>query len=470
MTTDERIHRMTTLSDDDVESLRAAVRGEVITRGDSGYDDARAVWNAVIDRYPAVVVRCTGIADVIAAVRFARDHPMEVSIRGGGHQVAGSAVCDDGLVIDLSPMTGVFVDSVARTARVQAGARWADVDRATQVFGLATTGGEVSVTGVAGLTLGGGLGLLQRAFGLACDNLRSIEIVTAEGLVRTASAKEHPDLFWAARGAGRGLGVVTSFEFDLHPLGPEVRAAQVAYPYEDAEAGLRRWRDAALAAPESVSPEAVLWSVPPDPALPAEMHGTKILLAAGLYAGDVAEADPVLAPFGKLANPLIDMSATLPYEELQSSLDDLLPDGGRYYFKSHFMDELTDEAIATIVACDRDRPNPESLIVVRTLGGEIDRVTRDESAFPHRGARFNLSIDAVWADPADDQRVIEWVRSTWETMRPFATGGVYINFAGFDDENDVAREDVFGVDTGRLARVLAEYDPTGLFAGAAHRR
>ncbi len=469
MTTETRIDRVT-FSNDDLESLRAAVDGEVITPGDPGYDAARTVWNGVIDRHPGVIVRCTGIADVVAAVRFVGEHPMEVSIRGGGHQVAGSAVCNDGLVIDLSPMTGVLVDPVARTARVQGGARWRDVDRATQVFGLATTGGEVSITGVAGLTLGGGLGLLQRAHGLACDNLRSIEVVTADGAVRTANTKEHPDLFWAARGAGRGLGVVTSFEFELHPLGPDVRAAQVAYPYEDAEAAMRHWRDAALAAPDSVSPEGVLWSVPPDPSIPEEMHGMKIFLATGLYAGDAAEADAALSPFSKLATPLIDMSATMPYVELQSSLDPMLPDGGRYYFKSHFMNELSDEAIATIIECDRDRPNPESVIVVRTLGGEIDRVAPDESAFPHRGARFNLSIDAVWTDPADDQRVIEWARSTWDAMRQFATGGVYVNFAGFDDEEDVSREDVFGVDSGRLARVLGRYDPDGLFAGAASRR
>jgi FAD/FMN-containing dehydrogenase len=470
MTIDVRTSGMTALTKEELEHLHAAIAGEVITPGGRSYDDARTVWNGLIDRYPAVIVRCAGIADVIAAVCFLHDHEIEVSIRGGGHQVAGSAVCDDGLVIDVSPMNGVFVDPVARTARVQAGARWADVDRATQVFGLATTGGEVSITGVAGLTLGGGMGLLQRAFGLACDNLRSIEIVTADGVVRTASATEHPDLFWAARGAGRGLGVVTSFEFDLHPLGPEVRAGQVAYPYDEAADTMRRWRDAALAAPESVSPEAVLWSVPPDPALPQELHGRKMFLAAGLYAGEPAVADRGLAPFASLATPLVDMSATLPYVELQSSLDPFVPDGGRYYFKSHFMDELTDEAIDTIVACDRERPNPESLIVLRTLGGAIDRVTQDESAFPHRGARFNLSIDALWSDPVDDARIIEWVRSTWEATRPFANGGVYINFAGFDGEGDVTHEDVLGPDTGQLSDVLREYDPNGLFAGAARRR
>jgi FAD/FMN-containing dehydrogenase len=470
MATDHSLQEQAgTLAAEDVDALQTAVIGDVIGPDHPAYDEARMVWNGVIDRRPALIVRCSGVADVVAAVRFARTHPMEVSIRGGGHQIAGSAVCDDGLVIDVSPMNGVYVDPVARTARVQAGARWADVDRATQLFGLATTGGEVSQTGVAGLTLGGGLGLLERAFGLACDNIQAIEIVTADGVVRTASRQENPDLFWAARGAGRGLGVVTSFEFGLHQLGPEVAVAQVAYGYDDAEAAMRRWRDEALASPESVSPEAVLWNIPPDPEIPSELHGTKVFLAAGVYAGDPADAEPVLAPFGQLAPQLVDLSATMLYTEIQASMDEMVPDGGRYYFKSHFMDELTDDAIATLVDCDRRRPNGESLIAIRTLGGAIDRVTSDESAFPHRGARFNLSIDCIWSEPGDDDLFIGWAREVWEAMRPFANGGVYINFAGFENESDVGRDAVFGLDTRRLERVRAEYDPSGLFSGAAER-
>jgi FAD/FMN-containing dehydrogenase len=470
VTTDQSLQEAPgTLAVEDLEALQASVAGDVIGPDHPSYDQARMVWNGVIDRRPAVIVRCSGVADVVAAVRFARAHPMEVSIRGGGHQIAGSAVCDDALVIDVSQMNGVYVDPVARTARVQAGARWADVDRATQLFGLATTGGEVSQTGVAGLTLGGGLGLLQRALGLACDNLRSIEIVTADGVVRTASKQENADLFWAARGAGRGLGVVTSFEFELHPLGPEVAVAQVAYGYDEVETAMRRWRDQALNSPESVSPEAVLWNIPPDPEIPSELHGIKTFLAAGVFAGDPADAERALAPFGQLAPQLADLSATMLYTDIQSGLDPMVPDGGRYYFKSHFMDELTDEAIATLVACDRKRPNNESLIAIRTLGGAIDRVTTEESAFPHRGARFNLSIDCIWSDPDDDATLVGWARETWEAMRPFANGGVYINFAGFENESDVGHDAVFGLDTRRLERVRAEYDPTGLFSGAAQR-
>jgi FAD/FMN-containing dehydrogenase len=450
--------------------LRASLLGDVLVPGDPGYDHARRVWNGIIDRYPALIVRCSGVSDVVEAVGFARRHPMPLSIRGGGHQVAGSAVCDDGLVIDLSTMNAVHVDPVARTARVQAGARWADVDRTTQLFGLATTGGEASITGVAGLTLGGGMGMTQRAFGLACDNLRSIELVTADGVVRTASRHDHPDLFWAARGAGRGLGVVTSFEFELHPLGPDVAVAQVAYAYDDAQAVLRAWRDLALAAPETVSPEAGFWSLPADPELPTELHGAKILLVSVAYVGDPADADAVLAPFRTLATPLIDMSATMPYVAVQSASDPIVPDGGRYYFKSHFMDELTDDAIAAMTTCDAARPTGETLIILRTLGGAIDRVPADESAYPHRGARFNLSIDGIWSDLADDAATIGWVRHTWNTMRPFANGGVYLNFAGFDDEADITTEALLGPNTARLEKVRADYDPDGLFSQAAARR
>jgi FAD/FMN-containing dehydrogenase len=423
-----------------------------------------ACGNGIIDRRPALIVQCAGLSDVVEVVRFARELPIEVTVRGGGHQIAGNAVCDDGLVIDLSRMNGVFVDPAARTVRVQGGARWRDVDRATQLFGLATTGGEVSDTGVAGLTLGGGLGLAQRAFGLACDNLRSIEIVTADGQVRTASAREQPDLFWAARGGGRGLGVVTAFEFGLHPLGPDVAVGQVAFAYDEARTVLRRWRDRAIGAPETISPELVLWELPPDPALPASLHGTSVCMNAAVYAGDPGEAGPVLAPFRTLGREVVDMSGVMPYVTVQSSFDPLAPPGGRYYFKSHFLEALTDEAIDELIACDRDRPRSKAIVVIRTLGGAIDRVSPGESAFAHRGARFNLSFDGLWTDPAEDDLVIGWCRRTFDRMRPFATGGIYVNFAGFDDEPDVTEASIAGAHAARLARVRATYDPDGLFS------
>jgi FAD/FMN-containing dehydrogenase len=314
-----------------VEALRTSLRGGVIDRADSGYDEARRVWNGLIDRRPAVIARCEGTADVVEAVRVGRAHRPVLSIRGGGHQVAGSAVCDDGMVIDLSAMRGVHVDPVARTVCAQAGATWADVDRATQLFGLVTPGGEVSRTGIAGFTLGGGMGMLQRAHGLACDNLRSIEIVTADGVVRTASRQEHPDLFWAARGGGRGLGVVTSFEFDVHPLGPVVRKALVFYPYDQARTVAHGWRDLTAQLPDTVSPEFVLWSIPPEPAIPAELHGAPVVIVAGVYAGDPVDAGPVLAPLAELGTPLMQGDGDVHYVEMQQGLDAAFPAGGRYF-------------------------------------------------------------------------------------------------------------------------------------------
>jgi hypothetical protein len=443
------------------------VRGAVLDRGHPGYDEARRVWNGLIDRRPAVIARCGDTADVVEAVRVARAHRPVLSVRGGGHQVAGSAVCDDGMVIDLSEMRGVHVDPVARTVRAQAGATWADVDRATQLFGLVTPGGEVSQTGIAGFTLGGGMGLLQRAYGLACDNLRSIEIVTADGVVRTASREEHPDLFWAARGGGRGLGVVTSFEFDLHPLGPVVREGLVFYPYDQAGTVARGWRDLTAELPDTVSPEFVLWSVPPDPAIPAELHGAPVVIVAGVYAGDPADAGPVLAPLAELGTPLVQGGGDVRYAEMQQGLDAAFPAGGRYFFKSHFVRELTDDAIDMMIACDARRATPQSLLVIRTLGGAVDRVGPEESAYPHRGARYNLSINAGWSDPALDDTAIGWARSSWDALRPFATGGVYVNFAGLGEES--SRDAVFGPSTARLDEVQSSYDPDGLFAAAARR-
>lgn len=450
-----------------VEELRRSLRGEVIGRDHVDYDSARRVWNGLIDRHPAVIARCADVADVVEAVRVARRFRPVVSVRGGGHQVAGSAVCDDGLVIDLSAMAAVQVDATTRTALVQAGARWRDVDRATQVHGLATTGGEVSVTGVAGLALGGGLGVMMRTHGLSCDNLRSVELVTADGMVRRASRDEHPDLFWAARGGGRGLGVVTSLEFELHPLGPDVAGALVLYPYEDAATVLRAWRDAARTAPDTITPEIGLWSIPPLPDVPEEFHGAPVVLVAGTFVGPAEQAGPVLAPLQALGTPVADMTGTTPYVESQSALDDLFPEGGRYYWKSHMVDELSDELIDALVAADAGRPSPESVIFIRTLGGAIADVEASETAYPHRSARFNISIDGTWHDPALDAAAIDWVRSTWRRLEPFGNGGVYLNFAGFGGDSEPAA--TFGQHEDRLAEIRCAYDPDGLFEAAAHR-
>ena len=452
-----------------IDGLRGALRGDVIDPTHAEYDAARSVWNGLIDRRPAVIARCADAADVAEAVRLARTFRPPVSIRGGGHQVAGSAVCDDGLVIDMSAMRGVEVDADRRVALVQGGATWGDVDTATQGVGLAVPGGEVSTTGVAGFTLGGGMALTSRKFGLACDNLRSVEVVTADGEVRHADRDQHADLFWAARGAGRGIGVVTSFAFDLHPLGPEVAAATVFYPYGEAGRILRVWRDLAPSMPETVTPQLILWSVPPDPAIPEALHGEKCVIVTGVYAGPADEADAALAPLRRLVTPLHDMTGTVSYVDQQSSVDDLFPDGNRYFMKALGFDGLDDAAIDSLLAWDARRPTPDSLIALRTLGGAVARVGPTQSAFPHRGDRFNLSIDAGWSDPGQDASAIGWARGMWDELRPYSNGGVYVNFAGLDDDVGAAREHLFRDSAARLADVLASYDPEGVFAAAAQR-
>jgi FAD/FMN-containing dehydrogenase len=468
MTVTTEQHTDGTATDDQmVEDLRAALRGEVITRSAPEFDAARRVWNGLIDHHPAVIARCTGTADVIEAVRVARRHQPIVSIRGGGHQVAGSAVLDDALVIDLSQMTGVHVDPQARTARVQPGATWGDVDRECQIFGLATPGGEVSITGVAGLTLGGGMGHLQRRHGLSCDNLRSIELVTADGMVRRASRHEHQDLFWAARGGGRGLGVVTSFEFDLHPIGPDVAVGQFIFPYEEAESVMRGFRDVAPTMPDTVSPELVIWSIPPDPEIPEEMHWSKAVFVLAVYAGSPTEAGDVFEPLEKLGTPIADLSGTYPYVAVQSDVDAMIPDGIRAYMKSHFADELSDDAITTLLEHDASRPSPLTLIAIRTLGGAVARFDRDDSAYAHRDATFNVSIDAFWDDAGLDETAVGWARSAWDAFAPFSTGGVYVNFSGLHDEADAVRPLVQGASAERLERIRAEYDPDGIFEAAA---
>ena len=450
-----------------IDVLRENLRGEVIDRFHKGYDAARQVWNGLIDRHPLAIAQCTSTADVVQAVAVARRYRPVVSIRGGGHQVAGSAVVDDGLVIDLGGMRGVHVDPAARTVRAQAGATWGDVDRTTQLFGLATPGGEVSQTGIAGLTLGGGLGGLMRAYGLSCDNLRSLEIVTADGAVRTASREEHPDLFWAARGGGRGLGVVTSFEFGLHPVGPQVAVAQILYPYVDVSVVLRAWCDLTPRLLNTVTPEIVLWSVLSDPGLLVSLHGDKLVMVAGMFAGAATDGAGALAPMAELGTPLLDLSGTVNYVDAQSALDAAFPAGGRYYFKSHFLNELTDQAIDALLAADSHRPNPESLMVIRTLGGAISNVGNEDSAYPHRNAQYNLSVDASWSDAALDSAAIGWARESWTAMAPFATGGVYLNFAGLD--HDVDRAAVFGSDVAQLDHIRQAYDPDGIFSAAAAR-
>src|SRR6476659_102729 len=357
-----------------LEAFVAGVRGPVLRPGDDGYDEARAIWNGLIDRKPALIVRPTGAADVVDAVNFARDQNLLLSIKGGGHNVAGNAVNDGGLVIDLSQMNGVHVDPSTRTVRAEGGATWGDLDRETQLFGLAVPGGVVSTTGIAGLTLHGGVGHLRRKHGLSIDNLISVDIVTADGQFRQASASENEDLFWAVRGAGSNFGVVTSFEFQAHPVGPMVFVGAIFYPFEEAKTILPAWRDFMTAAPEELSSLAICWSVPPHPPFPPEIHGTPVVVVAAAYSGSVEEGERVVQPLRELAEPVVDASGPWPWLGLQSGFDAIFPKGELRYWKSRSVTELSDEVIDEIISLASRRPTPLTDITIWHHGGAMSRV------------------------------------------------------------------------------------------------
>jgi FAD/FMN-containing dehydrogenase len=451
------------------EGLAGALRGQVLTRDDHDFDEARRVWNGMIDRRPALIARCESSADVVEALGFAQQHGLPVAIRGGGHSVAGLSVCDDGLVIDLGPMNGVEVDAAGRTARVGPGCRWGDVDAATQAHGLATTGGFDSRTGVAGLTLGGGIGYLARRVGLAIDNLLSAEVVTAAGEVVRASETEHPDLFWALRGGGGNFGIVTEFEFRLHELGPEVMTAQVFYPFEEAAAVLRSYRDYALAAPNDIVCYALVVHVPPAEPFPEEWHGQPTVALVACHTGPPSQAGDAaehLVPLTRLGSPLLEVVAPMPYTALQQSFDAGAPDGARYYWKGEYLYGLTDEAIDTFVDATGDLPGELSVAGFEHLGGAVAEVEPAATAFPHRGAAFQLGIFAGWTDPAEDGGRIAWAREFHRRMAPFGIGAGYVNYLDHDDRGRVP--DVYGPNLARLRDVKAQYDPGNVFHGNAN--
>lgn len=450
------------------EELGMRLRGELFRPDDLGYQQARRVWNGLIDKHPALIARCTGTADVVAAVKVARANGLEVAVRGGGHNVAGNAVNDGGLVIDLSRMKGIAVDPARRTVRVQPGANWGDVDHETQVHGLVTPGGQVSTTGVAGFTLGGGMGFLRRKWGLAADNLLSVEIVTASGDVITAREGEHDDLFWAVRGGGGNFGIVTSFEFQLHPLGPDCYIAAPIYPLHPLEQSreiVRAWRDFIVSAPDEVTSDCLFWAMPPLPHVPAEMHGMPVIILPSVYAGPVDVAETVLQPLRELGVPVADLTHPAPYASIQRDFDVFFPDGGLYYWKSLFVDTMADDTIDTVLDIAADRPSPQVLLALRALGGAMGRVPEDATAYGNRHAQFNLSIDASWSDPAATEQHVEWTRTTWSALRESTGGGVYLNFAGLGEEGEVLARAAHGSNHDRLRQVKRRYDPDNLFRG-----
>ncbi|WP_418280684.1 FAD-binding oxidoreductase [Halorubrum sp. DTA98] len=451
------------IDDERIERFRTDVYGDVIQLNDAEYDDARAVWNGMIDKHPGVVVRCRGAADVIHAVEFARESGLRVAVRGGGHNVAGTAVCDDGLVIDLSEMRGVWVDPEERTAWVQGGATWADVDHETQAFGLATPGGVVSKTGVAGLTLGGGIGHLRCKYGLSCDNLRSVDVVTADGRYLTASADENEELFWGLRGGGGGLGVVTGFEFELHPVGPAVATCFVLYPGERASECLRAYREYVATAPDEATTLSSTGVMPDEELFPDDAMDDRKIGLLGCYAGPPEEGEAVLAPLRELGDPIADFSATVPYAEFQRIFDEDYPDGMRYYWKSLYLDGLTESAIDRICYWAETAPSPLSTVDIWELGGAITDIAPEESAFAGRHAPFLLGIEANWEEAANDDANVEWVRDCIADMRQFSDGSFYLNFPGFFEGGEAALETTFGAAYERLIALKDEYDPANLF-------
>jgi FAD/FMN-containing dehydrogenase len=452
---------VTTLQATKLEELKGSFRGEILLPGEAAYESARKIWNAMIDKHPAVIVRCATTADVVSAVKFARDNGLLLAIRGGGHNIAGNAMCDDGIVIDLSKMKAASVDPVTRRATIEGGATLADLDAATQAHGLGTPVGINSTTGVAGLTLGGGFGWLSRKYGMTVDNLESAEVVTAAGEVVRASATEHPDLFWALRGGSGNFGVVTRFEFRLHPVGPNVLSGLIVYPISKAKSVLQQYREFVAKAPDDLSVWTVLRLAPPLPFLPAEVHGKGIIALALLYAGDPKRGEPLIEPLRKFGTPVGEHVGVQPYTAWQQAFDPLLTPGARNYWKSHNFSTLKDGLFDAVINSINKLPSPQCEIFFGALGGATTRPSPDSAAYPHRDAQYVMNVHGRWEDAADDERCIGWARDFFNASAPFASGGVYVNFLTAD-EGDRIRA-AYGPNYQRLAQVKRKYDPNNLF-------
>ena len=442
------------VSESDIEQFSTSLRGHLLRPSAEEYDSARRIWNAMIDRKPALIVRCAGAADVVRSVNFARYHGLALSVRGGGHNVSGNAVCDGGIMIDLSSMRGIRVEPARSTARAEAGCTWRDLDRETQAFGLATTGGVIPTTGIAGLTLGGGLGWLMRKHGLSCDNLLSIDMVTADGRLVTANATENPELFWAARGGGGNFGVVTSFEYRVHPVG-QVLGGMMAHSLDRAREALRFLREFTPSAPDNLTTMAAFVTGP---------DGSKLLAVFVCYSGPLAEGERALKPLRAFGPPVVDDIAAMPYIRLQSLLEPGFPPGQQNFWKSSFLRHLSDDAIDILVDGFRKVPSPSCAMAIEQLGGAVGRVEYDDTAFAHRNALFNLLIVGIWPDPADNRRHIQWVRGLWDAMQAHSTGGVYVNYLGRTGEGSDRVRAAYGSDKyKRLLALKRKYDPDNLF-------
>lgn len=453
-----------TVSAEALATFRSRMRGPVLVPGDDGYDTVRQVWNKMIDKRPQVIARCTGAADVIAAVNFGREQHLLTAIHGGGHGAAGHAVCDDGLMIDLSLMKGIRIDPQRRTVHAQGGVTWGDLDHEAQAFGLAVPGGIVSTTGIAGLTLGGGYGWLRRKHGLSCDNLLSVDIVTADGQLRTANETQHPDLFRAVRGGGGNFGVVTSFEYRLHPVGPDVMFLGVMYPIELAPQLLPRWRDFMATAPDEFSGNAMFWTIPEGSAFPPELYNRDIFFLPGVYSGPPAEGERLLQPLRTLAEPLLDMSGVLPFTIVQSLFDWVSPDHERlHYWKSLFLHQLDEPTMAELMKWVTNRPVSSALVDLWWMEGAVGRMPKGATALDDRSSPVTLVFNTIWDDPSGSDANIAWTRAFYEAMRPFSPGGSYLNFPGFGEEGEDLVRRAFGPNYADLAIIKAKYDPSNFF-------
>jgi FAD binding domain-containing protein/berberine-like enzyme len=445
-----------------LQELGTGTRGDVIRPGDDEYESARRVWNGTIDRRPGLIVRCTGAADVLAAVRFAGTHELPVAIRGGGHGIPGFGTCDGGMVIDLAGMKSVRVDPRRRIVRVEGGATWGELDRETQEFGLATTGGLISTTGIAGLTLGGGFGWLARKHGLSCDNLVSADVVTADGRLLTASEEENADLLWALRGGGGNFGVVTSFEYRLHPVGPILFGGALFYPIEQAADFLRFHAGWSVTMPEELGTSVALIVAPEAPFVPAELVGTPMIAIAIGYLGELEHGEAAIAALRDFGPPAIDLLGPIPYTALQAMFDGFYPHGLCSYWKTEYLAEPSDDLIETVLDRFARRTSPLSQVFLEHYGGAVAQVGPESSAVSHRELPYRLLILANWTDPAEGDEHVSWARDFWEQTRPFVDGGVYVNYLG--DEGPARIREAYGAATyDRLVAAKRTYDPTNFF-------
>ncbi len=446
------------------ETLKTVLRGELLEPGDPTYDATRIVWNGMIDRRPALIVRCRNAADVVASVSYARDNGLAVAMRSGGHNVAGYAVCDGGLMIDLSHMNGVRVAPDLSRAFVDGGATWADVDAATTPFHRATPGGLISATGVAGLTLSGGIGWLRGTRGLSCDNVVAADIVTADGRLIRASETENPELLWALKGGGGNFGVVVSFEFGLHPIQSEMMFCAPGYPEEHAKDILPKWRDYMATAPDEVSGLAEFSTVPRDPAYPETTWGRRVLFLATVYDGPADVGERITQPLRELSEPMLDFSGRMPYRTLQTLYDGIFPKGrDRCYWKSTYLRGLDNGVIAGITEHLAKRPSEMTFASIWKFGGAVQRVPAGATAFGDRSMPYMFSLDAIWSKPNDDAANIGWVRGAWQDMQRHSTGRMYLNFPGLGEGDNLVR-DALGTETyAQLQKVKRDYDPGNLF-------